>query len=44
LRVFADLKVKHHERNKTKLEQARIGSYAQAKQKARNRFLFTKKH
>ncbi len=44
LRVFADLKVKHHERDKTKLEQARIGSYAQAKQKARNRFLFTKKH
>lgn len=44
LRIFADLKVKHHERDKTKLEQARIGSYAQAKQKARNRFLFTKKH
>ena len=44
LRVFADLKVKHHERDKTKLEQARIWSYAQAKQKARNRFLFTKKH
>ena len=44
LRVFDDLKVKHHERDKTKLEQARIGSYSQAKQKARNRFLFTKKH
>ena len=44
LRVFADLKVKHHERDKTKLEQARIWSYPQAKQKARNRFLFTKKH
>ena len=44
LRVFANLKVKHHERDKTKLEQARIGSYSQAKQKARNRFLFTKKH
>lgn len=44
LRVFSDLKVKHHERDKTKLEQARIGSYSQAKQKARNRFLFTKKH
>jgi len=44
LRVFADLKVKHHERDKTRLEQARIGSSAQAKQKARNRFLFTKKH
>lgn len=44
LRVFADLKVKHHERDKTRLEQARIWSYSQAKQKARNRFLFTKKH
>lgn len=44
LRVFADLKVIHHERDKTKLEQARIWSYSQAKQKARNRFLFTKKH
>jgi len=44
LRVFSDLKVKHHERDKTKLEQARIWSYSQAKQKARNRFLFTKKH
>ena len=42
--VFSDLKVKHHERDKTKLEQARIWSYAQSKQKARNRFLFTKKH
>ena len=44
LRVFSDLKVIHHERDKTKLEQARIWSYSQAKQKARNRFLFTKKH
>ena len=44
LRVFADLKVRHHERDKNKLEQARIWSYSQAKQKARNRFLFTKKH
>lgn len=44
LRVFADLKVIHHERDKTKLEQARIWSYSQAKQKSRNRFLFTKKH
>ena len=44
LRVFADLKVKHHERDKTRLEQARIGSYSQAKQKSRNWFLFTKKH
>jgi len=44
LRVFDDLRVKHHERDKTKLEQARIGSYSQAKQKSRNWFLFTKKH
>ena len=44
LRVFDNLKVKHHERDKTRLEQARIGSYSQAKQKSRNRFLFTKKH
>jgi len=42
--VFPDLKVIHHERDKTRLEQARIGSYSQAKQKARNWFLFTKKH
>lgn len=44
LRVFSDLKVKHYERDKTRLEQARIWSYSQAKQKARNWFLFTKKH
>ena len=44
LRVFSDLKVIHHERDKTRLEQARIWSYSQAKQKSRNRFLFTKKH
>ena len=44
LRVFSDLKVIHHERDKTRLEQARIGSYSQARQKSRNRFLFTKKH
>ena len=44
LRVFSDLKVIHHERDKTRLEQARIGFYSQAKQKSRNRFLFTKKH
>lgn len=44
LRVFSDLKVIHHERDKTKLEQARIWSYLQARQKARNRFLFIKKH
>ena len=44
LRVFSDLKVIHHERDKTKLEQTRIGSYAQAKQKVKNRLLFVKKH
>ena len=42
--VFSDLKVRHYERNKNKLEQARIWSYSQAKQKARNWFLFTNKH
>ncbi len=44
LRVFSDLIVKHFEREKTKLEQARVGSYSQAKQKSRNRFLFVNKH
>ena len=44
LRVFSDLKVKHHERDKNKLEQAWIWSYSQARQKARNRFLFVYKH
>ena len=44
LRVFSDLKVIHHERDKTRLEQARIGSYSQAKQKVRNRLLFVEKH
>lgn len=44
LLVFSSLKVNHLERDKTKLEQARIWSYSQAKQKSRNRFLFTKKH
>ena len=42
--VFSDLKVIHHERDKTRLEQAWIWSYSQAKQKARNRFLFVYKH
>ncbi len=42
--VFSDLKVLHHERDKNKLEQAWIWSYSQAKQKAKNWFLFTKKH
>ena len=44
LRVFADLKVQHFEREKTILEQAWIWSQTQAHQKSRNRFLFTKKH
>lgn len=39
-----DLEVRHYEREKTILEQARIWSYEQARQKARNRFLFIKKH
>jgi GT2 family glycosyltransferase len=42
--VFPDLVVRHYEREKTKLEQAWIGSPEQAQQKARNRFLFTYKH
>lgn len=42
--VFADLKVQHFEREKTKLEKAWIWSPAQAHQKSRNRFLFIKKH
>jgi hypothetical protein len=42
--VFSDLVVRHYERDKTKLEQARIGSPLQARQKARNRFLFVHKH
>lgn len=44
LLVYSCLKVKHYEKDKTKLEQARIWSYSQAKQKSRNRFLFVKKH
>jgi GT2 family glycosyltransferase len=42
--VFSDLVVRHYEREKTKLEQARIGSSSQAHQKARNWFLFVGKH
>jgi glycosyltransferase involved in cell wall biosynthesis len=42
--VFSDIIVRHYERDKTKLEQARIGSAQQAQQKARNRFLFVRKH
>jgi GT2 family glycosyltransferase len=42
--VFSDLSVHHYEREKTKLEQAWIGSPSQAHQKARNWFLFVRKH
>ncbi|MDR2416423.1 MAG: glycosyltransferase [Candidatus Peribacteria bacterium] len=42
--VFSDLVVRHYERDKTKLEQAWIGSSEQACQKARNWFLFLRKH
>jgi GT2 family glycosyltransferase len=42
--VWSDLIVRHYEREKTKLEQAWIGSEAQAQQKARNWFLFVGKH
>lgn len=42
--VFADLEVRHYEREKTKLEQAWIWNKKQAYQKARNRFLFVYKH
>lgn len=44
LYVLQDLKVQHYEREKTILEQARIGSQVQAKQKTRNRFLFVRRH
>lgn len=42
--VFRDLKVRHQEREKTFLEQARIGNSSSAKQKIRNLFLWVKKH
>ncbi|MDO4714386.1 MAG: hypothetical protein Q4B28_07265 [bacterium] len=42
--VFAELKVYHHERDKTVLEQAWIGSPDSAMQKIRNNFLWVKKH
>jgi GT2 family glycosyltransferase len=42
--VFSDLVVRHYERDKTKLEQAWIGSPEQASQKAKNWFLFVWKH
>jgi GT2 family glycosyltransferase len=42
--VFPDLLVRHYEREKTVLEGVRIGSQAQAHQKAKNWFLFVRKH
>lgn len=42
--VFSSLIVRHYERDKTLLEHVRIGSRAQAYQKARNRFLFVYRH
>jgi GT2 family glycosyltransferase len=42
--VFPSLIVRHYERDKTLLEHVRIGSRAQAYQKARNRFLFVYRH
>jgi hypothetical protein len=42
--VFPTLIVRHYEREKTFLEHSRIGSPAQAYQKARNRFLFVYHH
>lgn len=42
--VFRDLQVRHHERDKSILEEARIGNPASAEQKIRNLFLWTKKH
>ena len=41
---FLDLPVRHYEREKTILQQAWIGTYEQARQKARNWFFFLKKH
>lgn len=42
--VFPELIVRHYEREKTLLEGVRIGTPAQAYQKAKNRFLFVWKH
>lgn len=44
LYVFRDIKVYHMERDKTYLEQARVGNEECAYQKSRNRILFVKKH
>lgn len=42
--VFADLKVRHRERDKNYLEQAWIGTPRSAQQKIKNIFLWVKKH
>ncbi len=42
--VFRDLQVRHHERDKSILEEAWIGNPASAQQKIRNLFLWVKKH
>lgn len=42
--VFRDLQVRHHERDKSILEEARIGNPTSAQQKIKNLFLWTKKH
>lgn len=42
--VFKELKIRHQERDKTYLEQARIGTPASAQQKIKNLFLWVKKH
>jgi GT2 family glycosyltransferase len=42
--VLADLKVYHMEREKSLLDQARVGNQVSAYQKARNRIIFVRKH
>ena len=42
--TYADLVVRHYERDKARLEHSWIGSASQAQQKARNWFLFVDKH
>lgn len=42
--VFKSLKVRHQERDKTFLEEARIGTPKSAEQKIKNLFLWVKKH
>lgn len=42
--VFKALKIRHQERDKTYLEEARIGTASSAQQKIKNLFLWVKKH